>query len=134
MRWFLKESKADENAIPRKMVNKIHAKDSLEFMKRLPDKSIDFCMTSPPYWQLRDYGTSGQIGQEKTPEEFIENLVTVFRELKRILKNSGSFYLNLGETYIGTGDCSSKSTWRKPKQLALIPSRVAAALQEDVGC
>lgn len=116
------------------LINKIHVCDCLEFMKRLPDKSIDFCMTSPPYWMMRDYGVKGQIGQEKTPEEYIEKLVLVFRELKRILKDSGSIYLNLGDTYIGT-DCGSvsktKRTWKRPKQLALIPSRVAIALQDD---
>jgi DNA modification methylase len=113
-----------------KLVNKIHTKDSIKFMKRLPDKSIDFCMTSTPYWQLRDYGIKDQIGQEKTPEEYIWNLVAVFRELKRILNETGSFYLNLGDTYVGTDNCSRKS-WKKVKQLALIPSRVAIALQED---
>lgn len=116
------------------LINKIHVCDCLEFMKRLPDKSIDFCMTSPPYWKMRDYGVKGQIGQEKTPEEYIEKLVLVFRELKRILKDRGSFYLNLGDTYIGT-DSGSQSkkmkTWKRPKQLALIPARVTIALQED---
>jgi DNA modification methylase len=66
-------------------VDKIHTGECLQFIKRLPDKSIDFCMTSPPYWRMRDYGTKGQVGQEKTPEEYIEKLVTIFRELKRIL-------------------------------------------------
>ncbi|MGD2084550.1 MAG: site-specific DNA-methyltransferase [Candidatus Aminicenantes bacterium] len=112
------------------MINKIHACNCLEFMKRLPDNSIDFCMTSPPYWWQRNYGVEGQLGQEKTPEEYIENLVAVFRELKRILKDTGSFYLNLGDTYVGSDNYSRKS-WKKIKQLALIPSRVAIALQED---
>jgi len=71
-------------------------------MKRLPDSCIDFCMTSPPYWSLRDYGVKGQIGLEKNPEEYIEQLVLVFRELKRVLKDAGAFYLNLGDTYIGS--------------------------------
>ncbi len=83
-----------------KFVNRIHRGDSLKFMKRLPDKSVDLCMTSPPYWKMRDYGIKGQIGQEKTLEEYIEKLVTIFRELKRILKDTGSFYPNLGDTYI----------------------------------
>jgi DNA modification methylase len=114
----------------KKLENKIHTKDSIKFMKRLPDNSIDFCMTSPPYWWQRNYRVEGQIGQEKTPEEYIENLVAVFRELKRILKDTGSFYLNLGDTYVGTDNYSRKS-WKKVKQLALIPSRIAIALQED---
>jgi DNA modification methylase len=74
-------------------------------------------------------GGSGT-GQEKTPEEYIEKLVTIFRELRRVLKDTGSFYLNLGDTYIGP-DSSRVKFWKRPKQLALIPSRVAIALQED---
>jgi DNA modification methylase len=112
------------------LVNKVHANDCLDFMKRLPEKSIDFCMTSPPYWQLRNYGVEGQVGREKTPEEYIEKLLIIFRELKRVLKDTGSFYLNLGDTYIGTGNCRAKS-WKIQKQLALIPARVAIAIQDD---
>jgi len=85
-----------------RFVNQIFTGDCLKFMKRLPDSCIDFCMTSPPYWSLRDYGVKGQIGLEKNPEEYIEQLVLVFRELKRVLKDAGSFYLNLGDTYIGS--------------------------------
>lgn len=113
-----------------KLINRIHTCECLKFLKRLPDASVDFCMTSPPYWQLRDYGTPGQTGQEKTPEEYIERLATIFRELKRVLKNTGSLYLNLGDTYIGPDNCKANS-WKRPKQLALIPSRVAMALQAD---
>jgi DNA modification methylase len=121
---------AGGNAELGRRVNKIHVGDCLRFIKRLSEKSVDFCMTSPPYWRLRDYGTPGQIGQEKTPEEYIEKLVAIFRELKRVLKDTGSLYLNLGDTYIGPDSCRVKS-WKKPKQLALIPSRVAIALQAD---
>lgn len=113
-----------------KLVNKIHTGDCLSFMKRFPEKSIELCMTSPPYWWQRNYRVEVQIGQEKTPEKYIENLLAVFRELKRILKDTGSFYLNLGDTYVGSDNYSRKS-WKKVKQLALIPSRVAIALQED---
>jgi DNA modification methylase len=112
------------------LVNKVHAKDCLKFLRRLPEQSIDFCMTSPPYWRLRDYGIPGQIGQEKTPEEYIRMLVRIFNEVKRVLKDTGSFYLNLGDTYFGPGNCSG-SLWRNYKQLALIPSRTAIALQAD---
>jgi DNA modification methylase len=144
-----------------KIINRVFTSDCLKFMRRLPDRCIDFCMTSPPYWSLRDYGIKEQIGLENTPEEYIEKLVIVFRELKRILKDTGSLYLNLGDTYIGSacgyrqkGEVKNtiaktppryisnkqkppslisvdKSTWKKPKQLALIPSRVAIALQSD---
>ena len=121
MRRISKEFKFDEKPNQDNLLNKIHTKDSLKFMKRLPDKSIDLCMTSPPYWQMRDYGITGQIGQEKTSEEYIEKLVTIFGELKRILKDTGSFYLNMGDTYIGTDNYRRKS-WKMVKQLALIPS------------
>lgn len=113
-----------------KLVNRIHTSGSLKFLKKLPDSSTDFCMTSPPYWRLRDYGIPGQIGQEKTPEEYIKNLVIVFAELRRVLKDTGSFYLNLGDTYFGPDNCSGK-LWRNYKQLALLPSRTAIALQDD---
>lgn len=162
---FLSRRKSDKMPWKRydfeRFVNQIFTGDCLKFMKKLPDSCIDFCMTSPPYWSLRDYGVEGQIGLEKTPEEYIEQLVLVFRGLKRILKDAGSFYLNLGDTYIGSacgygqkgevkntiaktppGYVSNKqkppslvsvdrNTWKKPKQLALIPSRVAIALQDD---
>ena len=101
-------------------VNKIHTGDCLRFMSRLPEKSVDFCMTSPPYWRLRDYGIPGQIGQEKTPEEYIEKLVAIFRELKRVLKDTGSFYLNLGDTYIGP-DCCRVRSWKKPNDVFVFP-------------
>lgn len=113
-----------------RLVNKVHTNDCLKFLKRLPEQSIDLCMTSPPYWRLRDYGKPGQIGQEKTSEEYIRTLVGVFREIKRVLKDTGSFYLNLGDTYFGPGNCSG-TLWRNYKQLALIPSRTAIALQAD---
>ena len=113
-----------------RMVDRVHTCGSYEFLKRIPDKAIDLCMTSPPYWKLRDYGKPGQIGQEKTPEEYVKSLVTIFRELKRVLKDTGSFYLNIGDTYFGPDNCTGK-LWRKYKQLALIPSRVAIALQDD---
>ena len=123
----------------------------------LPDSCIDVVITSPPYWGLRDYGVDGQIGLEKHPQEYIDKLVGVAREIKRVLKKSGSFYLNLGDTYFGGGGSSghteetknlgrktssynptaghtlklSRTNWMQPKQLMLIPSRVAIALQDD---
>lgn len=90
----------EEKPILEKLSNKIHTGDCLKFMKRLPAKSIDFCITSPPYWKMRDYGFKEQIGQEKTPEEYIRNLLAVFRELKRILKDTGSFW-EKGDRQIG---------------------------------
>lgn len=65
----------------------------------LADKSVNCCVTSPPYWQLRDYGVNGQLGQEKTPEEYISRMVELFREVKRVLKNDGTIWVNIGDSY-----------------------------------
>ncbi|MCP8318001.1 MAG: site-specific DNA-methyltransferase [archaeon] len=72
-------------------------------MKSLPDGSVNLCVTSPPYWGLRDYGVEGQIGLEPDFHQYISKLVTVFCELKRVLRHEGSFYLNLGDTYSHSG-------------------------------
>lgn len=77
--------------------------DTVEEMKKLPDGFIDVCITSPPYYALRDYGNEGQIGLEKTPEEYIQKLVLVFREVKRILKDEGTCWINIGDSYWGSG-------------------------------
>jgi len=82
--------------IPR---NKILVGDALEKLKELPDDSVDTAMTSPPYWGLRDYGEEDQLGLEDNPEQYVENLTEVFNELKRVLKPSGTFYLNIDDTY-----------------------------------
>lgn len=82
-------------------VNKIYNENCLTGLKNLPDNSIDCCVTSPPYFGLRDYGTSEQIGLEETPELFIEKLTEVFSEVKRILKPEGTLWLNLGDSYWG---------------------------------
>lgn len=67
-------------------MNKIIQGDSLKVLKTLPDESVDCCITSPPYWGLRDYGVEGQLGLEKTPEEYVAKMVEVFKEVKRVLK------------------------------------------------
>jgi len=92
--------------------------DVREKLKELPDKSIQMCVTSPPYYALRDYGESNQLGLEDTPEEFIKNLVEVFAEVHRVLRDDGTLWLNLGDSYL------------KNKQLGFIPQKVAIALQE----
>lgn len=93
--------------------------DSLELLRTLPDESVQCCVTSPPYYNLRDYGVAGQMGLEKTPQEYIANMAALFREVKRVLKTDGTLWLNLGDSY------------SKDKNLLLIPVRVAMAMQDD---
>ena len=116
----------------------------------LADATVQCVVTSPPYWGLRDYGIAGQLGLEKTPLEYVENMVTVFQEVKRVLRADGLLWLNLGDSYNGSGkkemqinspkqmtnrggniqrgtDCQEL----KPKDLVGIPWRVAFALQAD---
>jgi DNA modification methylase len=92
--------------------------DVREVLKTLDDKSVQCVVTSPPYWGLRDYGVDDQLGLEATPEEFVENMVDVFREVKRVLRNDGTLWLNLGDTFFN-------------KNLLGMPWRVALALQAD---
>ena len=93
--------------------------DVREKLKELPDKSIQMCITSPPYYNLRNYeNQENQLGLEKTPEEFIKNLVDVFAEVHRVLRDDGTLWLNLGDSYL------------KNKQLGFIPQKVAIALQD----
>ena len=73
--------------------------DCIEMMKTLPDQSVNCCVTSPPYFGLRDYGHEGQIGLEQTPEAFVQKMVEVFREVKRVLRDDGTLWLNLGDSY-----------------------------------
>lgn len=80
-------------------INKILQGDSLEVLKKLPDESVDCVVTSPPYWGLRDYGVSGQVGTEDFFEEYIEKLCGVFDEVKRVLKKTGTCFVNLGDVY-----------------------------------
>jgi DNA modification methylase len=98
-------------------MNKIITGDCLDELKSLPSESVHMCMTSPPYWNLRDYGVDGQLGQEDTAEEYVTNIATVFDEVKRVLRDDGSLWLNLGDTY-------------KNKDLQQIPARVALELQD----
>jgi DNA modification methylase len=141
-------------------LNKIYNMDCLEGLKQLPNNSIDCCVTSPPYWGLRDYGVEGQLGLEKTPEAYVERMVEVFREVRRVLRDDGTLWLNLGDSYTknksNNGGYSEKSTLSgftrsdtkgrqanesglriklshglKKKDLIGIPWRVAFALQAD---
>jgi len=73
--------------------------DALEQLRLLPDESVQCCITSPPYWGLRDYGIAGQLGLERTPDEYVAKLVEVFREVRRVLRGDGTLWLNLGDCY-----------------------------------
>ena len=127
--------------------------DSLTLLKTLPDQSVQTCVTSPPYWRLRDYGIDGQLGLEATPEEYTRRMVEVFREVRRVLRDDGTLWLNLGDSYAGSNygrndDCTGdglglnpKERYRgqapglpanvRPKNLIGIPWRIAFALQAD---
>ncbi len=84
-------------------MSKILCGDALEQLKTLADRSVNMCVTSPPYYGLRDYGESGQIGIEQTPDEYITRLVKVFDEVKRVLTDDGTLWLNIGDSYAGSG-------------------------------
>ena len=99
--------------------NQIHTGDATETLSELPDSSVHMMMTSPPYFGLRDYGVDGQIGLEDSLDEYIAELVDVFREVRRVLRPDGSAWLNLGDSYAGD------------KSKMLVPHRVAIALQDD---
>jgi len=73
--------------------------DATESLRLLDDQSVNCCVTSPPYWGLRDYGVAGQIGLESTPQEYVEKMVAVFREVRRVLRDDGTLWLNLGDSY-----------------------------------
>lgn len=72
---------------------------NLDLLAAIPDESVQTCITSPPYWGLRDYGEDDQLGLEPTPEEYVENMVEVFREVRRVLRDDGTLWLNLGDSY-----------------------------------
>jgi DNA modification methylase len=131
--------------------------DVRETLATLPAESVQCIVTSPPYYGLRDYGVDGQIGLEPTPEEYVAEMVAVFREARRVLRADGVAWVNLGDSYAGTGATgggadgarrgadgyggaspNGKGTWRSPKEWGLkvkdligIPWRVAFALQAD---
>ena len=98
-------------------------RDALYALRELPSESVNCCVTSPPYYGLRDYGLDAQIGREDTPEQYIGRLVEVFRELRRVLKDDGTFWLNIADTYCGSG----MKTGCKQKDLIGIPWLLAFA-------
>ena len=125
--------------------------DVLDGMTTLENESIDMILTSPPYWGLRDYGMEGQWGNESHPNEWIERMVLLGREIRRVLKPGGSYWLNVGDTYFGSGGAGGDynkggsregqprykqakvkpTNWLQPKQLMLMPSRLAVTMQDD---
>lgn len=142
------------------MVNwNLHIGGALEVLPQMPAESVHCCVTSPPYWQLRDYGVDGQLGLEPTVAEYVEALVAIFREVRRVLRDDGTLWLNLGDKYVGArngtiGSTSMLSSDRnhratreahrkgggatagncpdlKYKDLIGLPWRVAFALQAD---
>ena len=105
--------------------------DALERLRELPDEVADVCVTSPPYYGLRDYGVDGQVGLEKTPEEYIDRLVQIFREVRRTLKKDGTLWIVIADSYAGSGRGISKKTGIKNKDLIGIPWMLAFALRTD---
>ena len=88
---------------PTKIGNaKLYLGDALAQLRQLPTDSVQCCVTSPPYYLLRDYGVAGQIGLEKTPSEFIARLVKVFEEVRRVLRPDGTLWVNMGDCYAQT--------------------------------
>jgi DNA modification methylase len=133
-------------------VDTIFEGDALIRLRELPDQSAQTCVTSPPYFGLRDYGISGQLGLEATPDEYVHELVVIFREVRRVIRADGTLWLNLGDSYAsqpswgrGGGSTlqgrkqgneeparSDRAMWGlKPKDLVGIPWRVVLALQAD---
>lgn len=115
---------------------KIIVGDCRNVLSSLQPETIHACVTSPPYWKLRDYETKGQLGNEKTIDEYISSLVRVAQCVRRVLRPEGTFWLNLGDCYIdknrsGCSRSGAPSSKLKYKDAALIPFRAALALQED---
>lgn len=134
------------------MTVSIHVGNALDVLRGMPDNSVHCVVTSPPYWGLRDYGVEGQIGLEPTPEAYIETMVRVFNELRRVLRGDGTLWLNIGDTYSNVGKNGGHSAGKNQssadggyqtvrnnrpknglpaKQMYGIPWRVALALQAD---
>ncbi len=135
------------------MVNSILHGDVMDMLKTIPDNYVNCVVTSPPYWGLRDYGHAEQIGLEKTPELYTAKMVEVFNQVKRVLKPDGTLWLNLGDSYAGSGKGAADYTMKdrnclsqthhnvgdttgifktdsyKPKDLIGIPWMVAFALR-----
>jgi DNA modification methylase len=93
--------------------NTIYNENCIDTLRRMPDGFVQCCITSPPYYGLRDYGNADQIGLEETPEAYVQKLVEVFRDVKRALRDDGTLWLNLGDSYANTGNEHPNKTRRK---------------------
>jgi len=142
--------------------NQVYQGDCLEVLKAFPDESIDCVITSPPYWGLRDYGIDNQLGLEEHPQQYIDKVLEVMKECQRVLKPTGTIFLNLGDSFYtksGSGQGSNflerhreldggagrltrahtetrgkfKSNWLQSKQKLLIPYRIAIRCQDELG-
>lgn len=127
----------------------LHLGDALEVLRDMPDASVDCCVTSPPYFGLRSYGVDGQYGLEDTPAAYVETMRSVFTEVRRVLADDGTCWINLGDSYVyppgsagrqGTGQRAGRAFTAEtlpgthtlpPKNLMMIPARVAIGLQDD---
>lgn len=139
-------------------LDKVYNMDCLSGLRQMPDNSVDCCITSPPYYGLRDYGVDGQIGLEKSPDDYVAKITEVFREVHRVLKPTGTLWLNIGDCYAGgnkgasaypdnakkykqgtnSGTVGNRTAYRyqttcKDKDLIGIPWMLAFALRDKVG-
>jgi DNA modification methylase len=111
--------------------------DCLSVLRSMPAGSVDTVLTSPPYWQTRDYGVKGQLGLEADPLQYVDKLVQIFAEVRRVLTQQGTAWLNIGDVYFRGAKYSENSErrhsqpWTRNKQLGLLPFRVAIALQDS---
>ena len=126
-------------------MEKIYCGDAVEWLRTIGTESVNTCVTSPPYYNLRDYGTAGQIGMEDSPEEYIDKLVEVFREVRRVLRADGTLWLNIGDSYATRSRAQPPTNTRnshghtakrlpagyKYKDLMGIPWLLAFALRAD---
>ena len=116
--------------------NIIINRDCLLALRDLPDESVNCCVTSPPYYALRDYGMDAQIGREDSPEEYIRRLVLVFREVRRVLTADGTLWLNIADTYCGTGNKGGYLDPKNPKgrngQCVSLARRASECKQKDM--
>ena len=107
---------------------KLFCGNSLKILETIPDNIFHMAVTSPPYFDQRDYGVEGQLGQEETPDEYVDNLVAICREVRRTLREDGTFWLNIGDGY-----CKKdiKSSYLKQKDLIGVPWMLAFAMRKD---